>query len=92
MESPATGAVTVTPLKLIAVTDVPTLLPDSFSSTPEITSVRLAPLPTKDVAVKIPLTFASPLTVSALVGVVLAIPTLSAVLFTVRVSPDRKLA
>jgi len=83
---PATGVDTEAPLKLIAVMLVPTLLPDCLSSTPEITLVRLAPLPSKDVA------FTVPATSSVVVGTVLAIPTLSFALSTVRASPEVKLA
>jgi len=94
---PATGVDTVAPLKLIAVILVPTLFPDCFSSTPEITSVRLAPLPENDTAVTIPLELMFPdlilpATSSVVVGTVLAIPTLSFTLSTMSESPEVKLA
>ena len=58
VDSPASGAVTeLNPAKLIAVTAVPTELLLYFNSTPEITSVRLAPDPKKDVALTTPTTF-----------------------------------
>jgi len=60
VDNPDTGADTVAPLKLIAVILVPTVDPDCLSSTPDITSVRLAPLPTNDVAVTVPSTKKSP--------------------------------
>jgi hypothetical protein len=56
--NPATGAVTeLKPEKLIVVIAVPTEVPPYCSSTPEITSVRLAPDPKKDVALTTPTTF-----------------------------------
>ena len=55
VDNPATGVDTVAPVKLIAVILLPTVEPACRSSTPEITLVRLAPLPEKDTAVIIPL-------------------------------------
>ena len=55
VDNPEDGAVIeLNPTKLILVTAVPTELPPNLSSTPEITSVRLAPEPTNDVAVTTP--------------------------------------
>ena len=97
VDNPADGTDTVAPLKLIAVMAVPTLLPPCLSSTPEITSVRLAPLPENDTAVTIPLELMFPdvilpSTSNVVVGTVLAIPTLSFTLSMVSVSPEVKLA
>ena len=58
VDNPAVGAVTeLNPAKFIAVTAEPTVFPLDCNSTPEITSVRLAPDPKKDVALTTPTTF-----------------------------------
>ena len=57
VDNPAVGAVTeLNPAKFIAVTAEPTVFPLDCNSTPEITSVRLAPDPKKDVALTTPTT------------------------------------
>jgi len=58
VDNPAVGAVTeLNPAKFIAVTAEPTVFPLDCNSTPEITSVKFAPDPKKDVALTTPTTF-----------------------------------